>query len=102
MGSSWSGFFDTLGVIAHVGCTFTADDDRRGGGPDGPVAVLSYGLWQREYDGRSDAIGTSISLDGHPFTIIGVSHRDFLGVQIGRAFDVAAPRAHSTAAAPGG
>jgi putative ABC transport system permease protein len=84
-------FFDTLGVTAEIGRLFTADDDRRGGGPDGPVAVLSHGFWQREYGGRADVIGKSIQLDGHPFTIIGVSQRDFRGVQIGRAFDVAAP-----------
>lgn len=84
-------FFDTLGVTAHIGRLFTADDDRRGGGPDGPVAVLSYGFWQREYGGRTDVIGKPINLDGHPFTIIGVSQRDFRGVQIGRAFDVATP-----------
>jgi putative ABC transport system permease protein len=84
-------FFDTLGVTPHIGRTFTADDDRRGGGPDGPVAVLSYGFWQREYGGRADVLGKPIVLDGHHFTIIGVSHRDFRGVQIGRAFDVAAP-----------
>jgi predicted permease len=84
-------FFDTLGVTAHIGRLFTADDDRRGGGPDGPVAVLSYGFWRREYGGRADVIGKAINLDGHPFTIIGVSQRDFRGVQIGRAFDVAAP-----------
>ena len=84
-------FFDTLGVTAHIGRLFTTDDDRRGGGPDGPVAVLSYGFWQREYGGRNDVIGQAINLDGHAFTIIGVSARDFRGVQIGRAFDVAAP-----------
>jgi putative ABC transport system permease protein len=84
-------FFDTLGVTPQIGRLFTADDDRRGGGPDGPVAVLSYGFWQREYGGRTDVIGEPISLDGHPFTIIGVSQRDFLGVQVGRAFDVATP-----------
>jgi putative ABC transport system permease protein len=84
-------FFDTLGVTAHIGRLFTTDDDRRGGGPDGPVAVLSYGFWQREYGGRSDVIGKAINLDGHPFTIIGVTQRDFRGVQIGRAFDVATP-----------
>jgi putative ABC transport system permease protein len=84
-------FFDTLGVTAHIGRLLTTNDDRRGGGPDGPVAVLSYGFWQREYGGRADVIGTAIALDGHPFTIIGVSQRDFRGVQIGRAFDVAAP-----------
>jgi predicted permease len=84
-------FFETLGVTAHLGRTFTTDDDRRGGGPDGPVAVLSYGFWQREFGGRTDAIGQPITLDGHAFTIIGVTDRDFRGVQIGRAFDVAAP-----------
>ena len=52
---------------------------------------MSYGFWQREYGGRADVIGKSIALDGHPFTIIGVSQRDFRGVQIGRAFDVATP-----------
>ena len=84
-------FFDTLGVTAAIGRLFTAEDDRRGGGPHGPVAVLSYGFWQREYGGHADVIGKTIHLDGHPFTIIGVSQRDFRGVQIGRAFDVAAP-----------
>jgi hypothetical protein len=84
-------FFDTLGVTPHIGRLFTVDDDRRGGGPDGAVAVLSYGFWQREYGGRTDVLGTPIAIDGHPFTIIGVSQRYFLGVQIGRAFDIAAP-----------
>jgi predicted permease len=84
-------FFDTLGVTAHLGRTFTAEDDRRGGGPDGPVAVLSYGFWQREYGSRAEVIGKAISLDGHPFTIVGVSQRDFRGMQIGRAFDIATP-----------
>lgn len=84
-------FFDTLGVTAAIGRLFTSEDDKRGGGPDGPVAVISHGFWQREYGGAADVIGRTIHLDGHPFTIIGVSERDFRGVQIGRAFDVAAP-----------
>jgi len=84
-------FFDVLGVTPQIGRLFTTDDDRRSGGPDGAVAVLSYGFWQREYGGRADVIGKSIQLDGHPFTIIGVSQREFRGMQIGRAFDIAAP-----------
>ncbi len=84
-------FFETLGVTPQIGRLFTAADDRRGGGTDGPVAVLSYGFWQREYGGRADVLGQTIVLDGHPFAIIGVSQRDFRGVQIGRAFDVAVP-----------
>ena len=85
------GFFSTLGVTAHLGRLITPEDDRRGGGEHGPVAVLSYGFWQREYGARPDILGQPIMLDGHPFTIVGVAHRDFRGPQIGRAFDVAAP-----------
>jgi putative ABC transport system permease protein len=84
-------FFDILGVTPHIGRLFTTDDDVRGGGKDGPVAVLSYGFWQREYGGRTDVIGKSIRLDGHAFTIVGISQRDFRGVQIGRSFDIATP-----------
>ena len=48
-------FFDTLGVRALLGRTFSDADDRRGGGPDGPVAVISYGFWQRHFGGAADA-----------------------------------------------
>ena len=44
-------FFTTLGVPALLGRTFTAADDVRGGGPDGPVAVISDGLWRRRFGG---------------------------------------------------
>ena len=81
-------FFDTLGVVPHLGRHFTADDDRRGGDA---IAVLSHGFWQREYGGDPGVIGRTLVLDGHPFAIVGVSQRDFRGVQVGRGFDVATP-----------
>lgn len=84
-------YFEALGVTPIVGRTFTKDDDRRGGGPDGPVAVISYGFWQREFGADPAAIGRSIALDGHPFTVVGVTPRDFFGVLVGRAFEVAVP-----------
>ena len=64
--------FDALGVPALLGRTFSDADDRRGGGADGPVAVISYGLWQRHFRGAADAVGRSLPLDGVPFTIVGV------------------------------
>jgi predicted permease len=84
-------FFDVLGVTPHAGRLLTADDDRRGGGASGPVAVLGYGFWQREYGGDHNIIGRTISLDGHAFTVIGVAPSDFYGIEVGRAFDVAVP-----------
>ena len=84
-------FFDVLGVPAMLGRTFTAADDRRGGGPDGPVAVISYGFWQRRFGGSADVIGRTLTLERVPFTVIGVTGPDFFGPDVGRAFDVVIP-----------
>ena len=80
-----------LGVPAVLGRTFAESDDARGGGPDGPVAVISYAIWQRRYGGAADVIGKTISIERVPFTIIGVTPQDFFGPDVGRWFDVAIP-----------
>ncbi len=84
-------FFTTLGVPALLGRTFTSADDVRGGGPDGPVAVISYGMWQRRFGGDANVIGTSLVIERIPFTIIGVTPPEFFGAEVGRTFDVAVP-----------
>jgi putative ABC transport system permease protein len=84
------GFFKTLGVHAIAGRTFTEADDVRGGGPDGAVAVISHALWQRRYAG-GNVIGTPITLDGIPFTIIGVTPPEFFGIEVGESLDVVVP-----------
>ena len=84
-------FFSTLGVPAFLGRTLTAADDRRGGGPDGPVAVIGYGLWQRRFGGSAGVIGTSLTVEGVPFTIVGVTPPEFFGLEVGKAFDLAVP-----------
>jgi len=84
-------FFQTLGVPAMLGRTFTDTDDERGGGPDGPVAVISYAYWQRRYDGDPRVVGQTIDLERVPFTIIGVTPPSFFGPEVGRTFDVAVP-----------
>jgi putative ABC transport system permease protein len=83
--------FEVMGVDAAVGRTFNERDDVVGGGPDGPVAVLSYGFWQRRFGGAPDIIGRRISLDRAQFTIIGVTGPRFFGPEVGRSFDVAVP-----------
>ena len=84
-------FFDTLGVTALVGRTFSELDDQRGGGPDGPVAVISYGFWQRQFGGSANAIGRSVTLENVPFTVVGVMPPDFFGADVGRTFDAIVP-----------
>jgi putative ABC transport system permease protein len=61
--------FPLLGVDARLGRTFTADEDRAGGTP---VALLSYGLWQRRFGGSPEVLGKSITLDAQPYTVVGV------------------------------
>ena len=83
--------FEVLGVPAILGRTFTEADDRRGGGPDGAVAVISYHYWQSRYSGATDVIGQHLTIGRIPYTIIGVTPPEFFGIEVGRTFDVAIP-----------
>jgi predicted permease len=81
-------FFETLGLRPVIGRTFTAADDRRG---CAGTAVLGYGFWQSKYAGRSDVVGQTISLDNHPFEILGVIGPGFTGVDVGRESNLYVP-----------
>jgi putative ABC transport system permease protein len=78
--------FEVLGVPAVLGRTFDARDDRRGGGPDGPVALISYGFWQRRFGGTADTIGRTLTIERVPFTIVGVTPASFAGLNVGSGF----------------
>jgi putative ABC transport system permease protein len=84
-------FFEALGVPALLGRTFSDRDDVRGGGPEGPVAVIGYGFWQRRFGGAPDIVGRTLSLDGASFTIVGVTRPEFTGPEVGRMFDAIVP-----------
>jgi len=84
-------YFDVLGVPAILGRTWNDTDDTRGGGPAGPVAVISYNFWQRRFGGAADAVGRSLTIERVPFTIVGVTAPGFFGVDVGRTFDIAIP-----------
>jgi putative ABC transport system permease protein len=64
-----AGLFSLLGINAHLGRTFLLEEDHAGGTP---VALLSYGLWQRRFGGALDIIGKAINLDSQPYTVVGV------------------------------
>jgi len=54
-----------------------------------PRAVLSYPFWQRQFGGRPEVLGSELTLNGHPFQIVGVAPASFYGVEVGQRFDVA-------------
>ena len=67
-------FFDVLRARPLMGRTFAPDENEPG---KDKVAVLSYGLWQQRFGGRSDVVGSSVHIDGVPRTVIAVMPRDF-------------------------
>ncbi len=83
--------FTVLGVPAFIGRPISVGDDVDGGGTDGPVAMISYRLWQRRFNGAPDVIGRSLMVERTPVTIVGVTPPDFLGVELGRPFDLFVP-----------
>ena len=71
-------YFDVLGVHAAAGRLFTPADDT----PDAaPVAVISHGYWMRRFGGDRTAIGSVMQVGNVRLTIVGVTPRDFIGVQ---------------------
>jgi predicted permease len=69
-------YFSTLGVRAFVGRVFTPDDDRPGAPP---VVVLSHHIWESTYGGDPSLVGSTLVLDGHAFTVAGVTPPGFFG-----------------------
>lgn len=91
LASGWSvsgDYFHGLGVPAAAGRLIIPDDDRVGAPP---VAVISYGLSQRRFGQSGNAVGQPILIDNLPFTVVGVTPPDFLGVDPAVVPDVYLP-----------
>ena len=84
-------FFNTLGLPAIAGRTFSGTDDRRGGSPDGPVAVLSYRAARRLFGSPSASVGRTLVIERLPFTVVGVTPPQFFGLNVGTDVDVVLP-----------
>ncbi|MGA3323139.1 MAG: ABC transporter permease [Terriglobia bacterium] len=82
-------FFSVLGVGPAIGRVLDPEDDRVPGAS--PVAVLSYGYWQRRFGGDPGVVGLKISLNAYPFTVVGVAARGFAGLLRGNNVDVFVP-----------
>jgi predicted permease len=73
-------YFDMLGVQAIKGRTFLPEEDRTT--LSHPVAVISYGAWQRRFGGDPDLVGKDVLLNNHPFKIIGIAPQGFNGTEV--------------------
>jgi len=61
--------FEVMGIEPILGRGFTVEEDNANAAP---VAVLGYEFWQRRFNGDDEVIGTAITLNGVPRTIVGV------------------------------
>jgi predicted permease len=73
-------FFPLLGVRPLRG-RFFAEDEAGETNPQ-QVAVIGYNFWQRQFNGRDDAIGATMDLGRDRYTIIGVTPKGFTGVEL--------------------
>jgi putative ABC transport system permease protein len=64
-----SGFFEVLGAGALHGRTFTPTDYEPG---NERVVVVGYALWQRRFGGSQNLVGQKLTLNGQPYTVVGV------------------------------
>src|SRR5579862_3770688 len=78
-----SNILKTLGVKPLLGRDFLPDEDKKGAEP---VVLLSYSLWQTRLGGEPGAVGKTITLDGKPFTIIGVLPPKFILYEEAKVF----------------
>jgi predicted permease len=77
--------FSTLGISPVQGRAFRPDEDQPG---TQAVAIISYGLWQRDFGGDASAIGRSLVYEGKPYTVVGIAPA---GLQLDGDADVFTP-----------
>jgi len=82
-------YFELLGVRAALGRLLVQSDDVVQNA--NPVVVLSFAYWQRKFGGEPGVLDQTILINGHPFTVIGVTQPAFHSIVVGNAPDLFAP-----------
>jgi predicted permease len=72
-------YFSTLGVGSYEGRVLSESDDKPA---SAPVIVISYRSWQSEFGAEPSIIGQTVSIQAHPFTIVGVAPPGFFGDRV--------------------
>ncbi len=85
-------FFSVLGVDTAVGRLIEPQDDQIGSA-DSAVVVLSWSYWKKRFDLDPGVLGQQIAVAGAPATVIGVTQRDFFGLQVGAKRELWIPAA---------
>jgi predicted permease len=91
-------YFETLGVEPFLGRLIGPEDDRTPGAH--PVAVLSYGYWQRRFGSDPAIVGKDTLLNNNPIRIIGIAPPGFYGTEMASNPDIRVPMMMATVFRP--
>jgi macrolide transport system ATP-binding/permease protein len=92
-------YFDVLGVRPHVGRTFLPEEDGTPGSH--AVAVISHGLWKRQFNSNPNVTDATLTINGQKFSVVGVAPESFTGTELGYAPDIYVPLMMQAVARPG-
>jgi predicted permease len=82
-------YFDSLGVQPYLGRFIHSSDEH--GKNSVPFVVLSYAYWHSHFNSDPAAVGRTVQINKHPYTIAGVARPDFRGTELFFAPDLWAP-----------
>ena len=78
-------YFEVLGVQPLIGRLISEADDHES--ITSPVAVISYEFWKRRFEMDPSIINQTVILNGHRFTVIGVTPPGFVGTNGAKKVD---------------
>jgi hypothetical protein len=84
-------YYSVLGAAPEIGRLIEPADVNLTSVEPAQVAVLGYAFWQRQYSGAKDVIGKRLKIENAPFTIIGVTRREFSGISADEEDDIVVP-----------
>ncbi len=82
-------YFETLGIQPFLGRYFLPEEDQTPGSH--PVAVITHACWEKRFASAHNAVGQSLRINGHTFTVIGVTPEGFHGTEVAYAPEIFVP-----------
>jgi predicted permease len=85
-------YFDVVGIKPFLGRLLGRADDDHPGASDS--AVISWSAWKSDFGAAPNVVGTTVRIDKHPYTIVGVTPEGFHGTEKIAQLDVFVPMAN--------
>jgi predicted permease len=82
-------YFEVVGIKPFLGRLLRRDDDDHPGASE--VAVISWSAWQSDFGADANIVGTTVRIDKHPYTIVGVTPEGFHGTEKIAQLDIFVP-----------